>query len=70
MDNFYKGKKILITGNTGFKGSWITQMLLLMGADVTGIALDPVTDPNLYELLNQRQNITEYIADIRDYDRL
>ena len=70
MDNFYKGKKILITGNTGFKGSWITQMLLLMGADVTGIALEPVTDPNLYELLNQRQNINEYIADIRDYDRL
>lgn len=70
MDNFYKGKRVLITGNTGFKGSWITQMLLLMGADVTGIALEPVTTPNLYELLEQRQNINEYIADIRDYDRL
>lgn len=70
MDNFYKGKRVLITGNTGFKGSWITQMLLLMGADVTGIALEPVTNPNLYELLEQRQNINEYIGDIRDYDRL
>lgn len=70
MDNFYKGKRVLITGNTGFKGSWITQMLLLMGADVTGIALEPVTNPNLYELLDQRQNINEYIGDIRDYDRL
>lgn len=70
MDNFYKGKKVLVTGNTGFKGSWITQMLLLMGADVTGIALEPVTNSNLYELLNQRQDINEYITDIRDYDRL
>lgn len=70
MDNFYKGKKVLVTGNTGFKGSWITQMLLLMGANVTGIALEPVTNPNLYELLNQRQDIKEYITDIRDYDRI
>lgn len=61
---------MLITGNTVFKGSWMIQMLLLMGVDVTGIALDPVTDPSLYVLLNQRQNINEYIADIRDYDRL
>lgn len=70
MDDFYVGKKVLITGNTGFKGSWITQMLLLMGADVTGIALEPMTNPNLYDVLNQKQNINEYIVDIRDYDRL
>lgn len=70
MNGFYMGKKVLITGNTGFKGSWITQMLQLMGANVTGIALAPMTQPNLYEILNQRQYINEYIADIRDYDRL
>ena len=70
MDKFYRGKKVLITGNTGFKGSWMTQMLLLMGAEVTGVALEPTTDPNLYELLDQEQSIHEYVADIRDYDGL
>lgn len=70
MDDFYAGKKVLITGNTGFKGSWMTQMLLLLGAEVTGVALEPMTSPNLYDVLNQRQSINEYIADIRDYDRL
>ena len=70
MNNFYMGKKVLITGNTGFKGSWITQMLLLMGANVVGVGLSPITTPNLYEMLNQRRNINEYIVDIRDYDQL
>lgn len=70
MKDFYKNKKVLITGNTGFKGSWMTQMLLLLGAEVTGIALEPATTPNLYNILNQKSRIKEYIADIRDYDRI
>ncbi len=70
MKNFYKNKKVLITGNTGFKGSWMTQMLLLLGADVTGISLRPGTDPSLYEILHQGNNINEYIVDIRDFEQV
>ena len=55
MKNFYKNKKVLITGNTGFKGSWMTQMLLLLGADVTGISLRPGTDPSLYANLDKKK---------------
>ena len=43
--NFYKNKKVLITGHTGFKGSWLCRMLLDLGADVTGYSLEPPTDP-------------------------
>lgn len=70
MNNFYAGKRVLITGNTGFKGSWMTQMLLLMGAEVIGAALKPQTEPNLYELLKQEYFIKQYIVDVRDYERL
>lgn len=67
MDSFYNGKKVLITGNTGFKGTWMTQMLLHFGANVTGVALAPDTVPSIYETLNQKDRINEYTADIRDY---
>lgn len=70
MKHFYRNKKVLITGNTGFKGSWMTQMLLLLGADVTGIALRPATDPSLYEILHQGSKIQEYIVDIRDFEQV
>ena len=46
--NFYKNKKVLITGHTGFKGSWLCRMLLDLGADVTGYSLEPPTDPSLF----------------------
>ncbi|WP_319502723.1 CDP-glucose 4,6-dehydratase [uncultured Draconibacterium sp.] len=61
----YKNKKILITGNTGFKGSWITVMLLKLGADVTGYALDPPTKPSIYDQLELSKKINQYIKDIR-----
>jgi len=49
--DFYKGKKVLVTGHTGFKGSWMTYILLMAGAQVTGYALKPPTNPSLFEIL-------------------
>ena len=48
--SFYKNKKVLITGHTGFKGSWMCQTLLMAGADVTGYALEMSTEPDLFRL--------------------
>ena len=63
---FYKGKNVLVTGHTGFKGSWMTYLLLMAGANVTGYALKAPTDPSLFELLgldkmedNQPLNVEE-----------
>ena len=67
---FYKGKKILVTGNTGFKGTWMTQMLLQLGADVIGIGLKPNTSPAVYDALKQSDRIRENIIDIREYERI
>ena len=46
--NFYKGKKVLVTGHTGFKGSWLCRILVKAGAEVTGYSLEAPTDPNLF----------------------
>lgn len=62
---FYKGKKVFITGHTGFKGSWLCRMLVNAGADVTGYALAPAIHPNLYELSDVRGKITSVVGDIR-----
>jgi CDP-glucose 4,6-dehydratase len=67
---FYKGHKVLITGHTGFKGSWLSVLLDWLGADVYGYALNPITTPNLYELAKVDQLVTSTIGDIRDYDLL
>ncbi len=70
MNDFYKNKKVLITGNTGFKGTWMSQMLIHLGADVTGIALRPQTEPAIYEILGQDRYIHEHITDIRDFEKV
>jgi len=62
MNSFYKRKKILVTGHTGFMGSWLTKYLTLMNAEVCGYALDPPTQPNLYEILNLKSFVS---GDIR-----
>lgn len=67
---FWKGKKVLVTGHTGFKGAWLSLWLHLLGADVTGYSLNPPTTPSLYELSNINRLIREVIGDIRDYDLL
>ena len=66
--NIYSGKKVLITGHTGFKGSWLSLWLKKMGADVYGYSLAPVSDINHISLLNLQ--IEEKIADIRDLKTL
>ncbi len=66
MKDFYKGKKVLITGHTGFKGSWLTKVLVNFGADVIGVSLAPETNPNLFDELKVEQKIKSNIIDIRD----
>ena len=66
MKEFYQGKKVLITGHTGFKGAWLTEVLLSWGAEVMGVALAPITNPNLFSLLGQQKKISNYFCDIRD----
>lgn len=67
--NFYMGKRVMITGHTGFKGSWLTKILLNMGADVLGYALD-VPEESLYYISGYAKDIRSIIGDIRDYNFL
>jgi len=69
LKNFdiYKNKKVLVTGHTGFKGSWLTQWLLLLNAKVYGYALDPLTSPSLYQQLQNENKIESNINDIRNF---
>ncbi|MGM0407844.1 MAG: CDP-glucose 4,6-dehydratase [Bacteroidota bacterium] len=61
----YKNKKVLITGNTGFKGSWMTMVLLRLKAQVTGYALEPSTNPSIYHQLGLKNKVKQYLNDIR-----
>ena len=70
MKNFYERKKVLVTGHTGFKGTWLCRILSLMGAEVYGYALEPPTEPSLYNLLNADRFVTSEIGDIADYEKL
>lgn len=70
MNKFYKNKKVLITGHTGFKGSWLSQILINWKVDVTGFSLNPPTNPNLYNLLDLDSNLNSIIGDIRDLNKL
>lgn len=63
---FYRGKNVLITGHTGFKGSWLAVWLKELGANVIGIALDPVSEKDLFNLASLSGEITDYRQDIRD----
>lgn len=68
--DFYKGKRVLITGHTGFKGAWLCQMLINAGAEVTGYALNPPTKPSLFEIANISGKMNSVIGDIRDLSKL
>lgn len=67
---FYRGKRVFVTGHTGFKGSWLCRMLILAGAEVTGYSLEAPTQPNLFELADVEDKMTSIIGDIRDYEKL
>jgi len=64
--DFWSGKRVFLTGHTGFKGSWLSIWLQSMGAEVTGYALQPPTTPSLFEVANVGKGMTSIIADIRE----
>ncbi len=68
--HFYRGKRVLVTGHTGFKGSWLCRILTLAGAQVTGYSLEPPTDPALYRILDPDLAADSVIGDIRDRKHL
>ncbi|MDD2199728.1 MAG: CDP-glucose 4,6-dehydratase [Bacteroidales bacterium] len=66
MKAFYQNKKVFITGHTGFKGSWLTALLYNLGAEITGYALSPKTQPNLFQAIEGNSLCKSIIGDIRD----
>lgn len=66
----YNKKRVLITGNTGFKGSWLSQWLLQLNAHVYGYALDPPTNPSLYDQLQLKKHVVHHTGDIRNLQEL
>ena len=67
---FYKNKRVLVTGHTGFKGSWLCQILLSAGAEVTGYSLEPPTSPSLFDEAALANRINHVVGDIRDREKL
>ena len=67
---FYQGKRVLVTGHTGFKGSWLCQMLVGAGAQVTGYSLTPPTEPSLFALAGLESRMNSVIGDVRDFAHL
>ena len=68
--DFYKGKKVLVTGHTGFKGSWLCRILINAGAVVTGYSLEAPTDPALFKMAGLEEKMNSVIGDIRDLAHL
>jgi CDP-glucose 4,6-dehydratase len=67
---FWKGKKVFITGHTGFKGGWLSIWLNELGANVTGYSLEPKTNPSLFESCQIEKRLDSYSGDVRDYEKL
>ena len=67
LEDFYRGKRVFVTGHTGFKGSWMCKMLANASAIVTGYSLAPNTNPSLFEIAELEKDIHSVIGDIRDY---
>ena len=68
--SFFRGKRIFLTGHTGFKGSWLCGLLLEAGAEVTGFALPPQTEPSLFKLTGLEGKMRSILGDIRNFDAL
>ena len=70
LKSFYNGKKVFLTGHTGFKGSWMCMVLKELGAEVYGYSLEPPTKPSLFDILGIEGDIHSTIGDVRDYASL
>ena len=68
--NTFEGKKVLLTGHTGFKGSWLAIWLDMLGADVVGLALDPPTEPSHFDMAEIGNLLSDNRVDIRDHESL
>lgn len=68
--DFYKGRRVLVTGHTGFKGAWLCRILTLAGAKVTGYALNPPTDPSMFQIIGLEDKMEHVVGDIRDLAQL
>ena len=70
LENTYKGKKVFLTGHTGFKGAWLLKTLSLLGAEIKGYALEPQTPNDLFHLIDGEKLCNSVIADLRDKKKL
>lgn len=70
LPDYYKGKRVLVTGHTGFKGTWLCKILSLFGAEVTGYALKPPAAPSLFEISGISDKINSIEGDVRDFPHL
>jgi len=70
MNEFYKNKRVFVTGHTGFKGSWLCLWLHIMGAEVFGYSIDPPSEPNLFNIAEVSKSCTHQYGNINDYDML
>ena len=70
LSGFYKGKRVLVTGHTGFKGAWLCRILKLCGAQVCGYALEPPTEPSVFGVVGLEGLMDSHIGDIRNLEEL
>ena len=70
FNSVYKGKKVLVTGNTGFKGSWLSAWLTMLGAEVYGYSIDIPTEPAMFDVIGLRGSVNHEFGDIRDREKL
>ena len=68
--SFWSGRRVLVTGHTGFKGSWLSNWLYLAGAQVFGVSLPPGTNPSHFDELKLKNKVNNHFIDIRNFEKL